>query len=404
MYKKTENLGKNSEAIQLQNRLLVLRLLKDYKELSRVKLAELTGLKQATITNIINSLLEKGFVLETGFMEGENKRRVKRIILNEEKLRVAVGRITDKYYAVGVYDIYGNCIDVEKTFWDAKDDFVKRELDIKESFLRFMTDKKIQEEVVGVGVVTQGNVMQTIEQNEEMAQIGVENYLQDFFTKELGTKVYVSNASNMSGYYEWQNLKSRFISVRTLLCLMIGYSVDCSVLFEGKVVSSFDGKNSHFGHVSIDYNGPMCECGNRGCIKNYISVDAIKKRCVELIEVYPASILRADSDIRDIIFAYYEADPLAVKLMDEVAEMLGVILANLINQFNPDKIIIGDELPNSIQFLELVKSYTKKRVLPKRYQRVEIDMFKEERKTSHDVSLKGMAQFVINESLNSMKL
>ena len=404
MYEKKENLGKNSEAIQMQNRVLVMKLLRDYQGLSRVKLAELTGLKQATITNIINSLLEKEYVLETGLMKGDNKRRVKRIVLNEEKFRVIVGRITDKYYAVGMYDIVGNCINVEKTFWNNSDDFETRALEVKETFWRYMTNKKISEEVVGVGLVAQGNVVQAVEHNSGFAKQGFEKYLHEFFSKELGTQVYVGNASNMSAYYEWQNLKSNFAEVQTLLCLMVGDSVDCSVLFEGKVVTNNNGRNAHFGHVSIDYNGPLCECGNRGCIKNYISVDAIKKRCMELAEIYPMSKISARSEIRDIIFAYYESDVLAVKLMDEVAEKLSVILANLINQFSPDKIIIGDELPNNSEFLKLVKSYTKKRVLPKRYDKVVIDVFKEERKTSQDVSLKGMAQFVINEKLSSMPL
>ena len=65
MVKKVNTQGKNNEVIQHQNRLLVLRLIRERRVISRVELAELTGLKQATITNIINELIKNDYVLET---------------------------------------------------------------------------------------------------------------------------------------------------------------------------------------------------------------------------------------------------------------------------------------------------------------------------------------------------
>ena len=111
-----------------------------------------------------------------------------------------------------------------------------------------------------------------------------------------------------------------------------------------------------------------------------------------------------DWNIRDIVQAYYDQEKTAVMLYEEVAEKLGVIFANLINQFHPEELIFGDEIPNNDTFLELVKSYTKKRLPKHRYERTNLMVFREKRKTENDVGMRGMCLFVINEKLKDMKL
>ena len=115
------NEGKNSEVIQRQNRLLVLRIIREKKVISRVDLAKITGLKQATITNIANELIDSEYIVEAGLIEGKNGRRVNGLKMNLDKMRILVIRATSHYYAVGAYDIEGNCIQIEKIFWNVNE-------------------------------------------------------------------------------------------------------------------------------------------------------------------------------------------------------------------------------------------------------------------------------------------
>lgn len=396
--------GKNSEVIQQQNRLLVLRLIRKNTILSRVRIAELTGLKQATITNIINELLEMNYVKEAGLIKGSNGRRVKGIILNLDKMRILVARITNHYYAVGVYDLNGNCIKVEKHLWDQTHDFKHKMEDMKVNLLDYMSQDENIKKYIGAGIVIQES---SIGLNNEFLpddSNSLERYLEDYFTKALGIDIFINNVADMSAYFEWNSLSVEKEKVKILVCLIVGYSIDCAIIVDGEVIQGKNGRLGHFGHVSIDINGPFCECGNRGCIKNYISIDAIKARCEQLRELYPHSHLNKDSDIREFINAYYQKDLLARHLYEEMAYKLGVVLVNLINQFCPDEIIIGDEIPNNDEFIELIRENVRQRLPLKRFERTEICVFKQERKTKMDPGMRGMCLYVINQKLQNMKL
>lgn len=404
MLKKTNYQGKNSEIIQQQNRLLVLRLIREKKVVSRVGLSELTGLKQATITNIINELMEREYVEETGLIEGTNGRRVKGIALNSEKVRVLVSRITSDYYAVGIYDLQGTCIKVAKKFWEQGEGFLRKLEFIRDDLREYMSLYGENKQVIGTGIAIEGSVTSMDPEFKEWQDRDMETYLSQYFSEELGMAVFVENMSNMSAFFEWNRQISNGVELQTLVCLSIGYAVDCTVVFDGRFLKGRNGKAGHFGHVSIDMNGPLCECGNRGCIRNYISVGALKKRYAELLKSDAPEKAEQDWNIRDIVQAYYDQEKTAVMLYEEVAEKLGVIFANLINQFHPEELIFGDEIPNNDTFLELVKSYTKKRLPKHRYERTNLMVFREKRKTENDVGMRGMCLFVINEKLKDMKL
>ena len=155
---KARDQGKNSEVIRQQNRLSVLRVVRDKRIISRVDIAHITGLKQATITNIINELKERDYVKEAGLIEGNNGRRVKGIMLNDEKMRILVSRITSDYYAIGIYDLYGVCIKVEKHFWEKEENFLEKLDSIKEDMKRYAGIYGREKQIIGIGIVIDGSI------------------------------------------------------------------------------------------------------------------------------------------------------------------------------------------------------------------------------------------------------
>lgn len=98
-------IGKNSFDIQESNRVSVLRILSKEDVLTRADLSRMTGLKQATITNIINDLLSSGVVSETGTLKGNLGRRSIGIRLNAENFNVVGIKIARRSYSVGIFNI-----------------------------------------------------------------------------------------------------------------------------------------------------------------------------------------------------------------------------------------------------------------------------------------------------------
>lgn len=396
--------GKNSEVIRQQNRLSVLRVVREKRVISRVDIAHITGLKQATITNIVNELREKDYVKDAGMIQGNRGRRVKGLMLNDEKLRILVSRITSEYYAVGIYDLYGICIKVEKHFWEKDENFLRRLDAVRQVLEHYIDVYGNGKEILGAGIVIDGSISNMDQRFSSYQKGNIESFLEQYFNVQIKIPVYVENMSNMSAFFEWNRLTLNRSDIHTLVCLSISYSIDCAIIFNGKFLKGKNGKIGHFGHVSIDMNGPVCDCGNRGCIKNYISVDAVKKQCMSLKKKYPDMPLDESCNIRDIIRAYNQGEAYAEELYEDVAEKLSVVLVNLINLFNPEKIIFGDEIPNSEKFLEMTKRYIRTKLPERRYQRVTVDVFREERKTEKDVGMRGMCLFVTNEQLKKMEL
>ncbi len=138
----------------------------------------------------------------------------------------------------------------------------------------------------------------------------------------------------------------------------------------------FDGKIAPFpmevGHMSINYQGKFCNCGNTGCLEIYASARAIKDNLIERIEsgeesyikkLYEGNIYRTTSE--DIYKSAMEGDHLCRIVLKEAGRALGVGIANLMNIFCPEKIILTGGLSNAINiYLETSIQEAKKRAMP----------------------------------------
>ncbi len=99
--------GINLEDVQELNRALVIRLLRKERICSRADIAKQSGLKQSTITRIINDFIGWNLVTERGIINGEKGRRSIGISLNTELFKVVAVRLARKYFSVGIYDLWG---------------------------------------------------------------------------------------------------------------------------------------------------------------------------------------------------------------------------------------------------------------------------------------------------------
>ncbi|MDX9915509.1 MAG: ROK family transcriptional regulator, partial [Sphaerochaeta sp.] len=99
--------GANQDDMQQMNRVLVLSLLRKSSITTRAELAKSTGLKRATITNIISDFIQSGIVKETGFIEGEKGRRSIGISLNGEQNKIIAIRLARIYFSIALFDITG---------------------------------------------------------------------------------------------------------------------------------------------------------------------------------------------------------------------------------------------------------------------------------------------------------
>jgi len=164
--------------------------------------------------------------------------------------------------------------------------------------------------------------------------------------KRHSVPVKVDNDANAAALAETRWGSAR--GYRNAFYATIGTGIGTGIVFDGKIYHGRTGSAGEGGHVSIDYQGPICRCGKPGCIEILASGTAIAQRArQELAAGARSSMLElAGGDLAAVTGeivgkASESGDPLAAKILRETAEMLALWLSNIIDLFDPEVIVIG---------------------------------------------------------------
>jgi glucokinase len=131
--------------------------------------------------------------------------------------------------------------------------------------------------------------------------------------------------------------------VRHLVYLTISTGVGGGLILDGRVYRGAAGNAGELGHLTVDYLGRLCGCGRRGCLEAYASGPQIAARAREGIAKGRDSMLAALAEVtaRDVAEAARTGDPLASEVWNETMGMLGSAVANILDVFNPELVVLG---------------------------------------------------------------
>lgn len=132
----------------------------------------------------------------------------------------------------------------------------------------------------------------------------------------------------------------------SFVCLALGTGVGGAIVESGRLLRGAFGGAGELGHVSVDFNGPRCSCGNCGCIELYASGTGIARLGKEFIAAKDG-ITAWEPHSRDIVQAWLQGDADASRVMDTVLRALGTAVAGLIHACNPQAVIIGGGVSES---------------------------------------------------------
>lgn len=175
--------------------------------------------------------------------------------------------------------------------------------------------------------------------------------LRDIIQERLGRKTFVINDANAAALGEFYFGAAR--GTRNFIYITLSTGIGGGIVIDGKIFSGTIGTAGEVGHMTIDDKGPICNCGNRGCWETLASGTALAREAKHWIkEGVGTSILEyAEGDIEKVTAqvihsAAKQGDSLAEELITRTGYYVGVGLANLINIFNPELIVIGGGLSN----------------------------------------------------------
>lgn len=181
----------------------------------------------------------------------------------------------------------------------------------------------------------------------------------------LQIPVFVDNDANVMAFGE-----ARFGAGQgsdQVVCITLGTGIGGGVIIDGKLFRGSMYAGAELGHMSICYNGHPCRCGGVGCWERYASATAMIEHYAQLNPDDPVS------DTRTIFERYHASEPAAQQVVETEIRMVAVGIANLINIFNPRKIIIGGGVSEAGDwFVERIAGAARERAMEPALENLEI--------------------------------
>lgn len=274
------------------------------------------------------------------------------------------------FIKAGLVDDKGNII--KKNQFSTKGEEGKREIVLSqiEKAIDFCLEGENKEEIKGIGIGTPGVV-----DNEgivyEAPNLPDWNNLplKDIFEKKYALKTVVENDVNTIAWGEYLFGAGR--GSKTMICITLGTGLGGGIVKDGKLLRGGKYSAVEIGHITIDYRGPRCKCGNYGCIERFVGRDYIVERAVNAIkDGKETKILElADGKVENITpkiisDAYKQGDQIAKEIWVDVGVCLGAMFTSLVNLLNPDIIVIGGGISQAGNILfDTIKKTIKERAM-----------------------------------------
>ncbi len=271
------------------------------------------------------------------------------------------------------------CIDVGGTFIKAGNVVngkVRHEIKIETGEPGMLTRTLLQiivelgGEAVGIGMAGLVDADGTISSPPNFP--GIESLpLKEILQEELNIPVFVDNDANMAALGEHRYGAGR--GIKNLIMLTLGTGVGGGIIINDKIYHG-RGYAGEVGHITIDPNGPLCLCGNYGCLESYIGADRITERAREYVRMGVETRLRsyAGKITPEIIEdEAYKGDHVAMDIVAEMAKFLGIAISNYCAILDPERVIIGGGLS---KMGDILLSGVKREVARRLYSRKDIDI------------------------------
>ena len=210
--------------------------------------------------------------------------------------------------------------------------------------------KATKKEVVAIGICCPGplDTNKGVVLNPPNLPGWLEVPLKDDFYREFQIPVILENDANAAALGEY--LYGSGKGARNFMYITISTGIGGGVVIDGKLFKGANGNAVEIGHTTINFQGPLCGCGNKGCWEAYASGRAMARFAREAIIKGIKTMIKdlaADKDhikAEHVFAAAKQGDKFAQELVAMEGYYLGVGLANMVNSFNPDCIAIGGGL------------------------------------------------------------
>ncbi|MEH7415867.1 ROK family protein [Neobacillus drentensis] len=380
-----------NESKMHSQKVILSTIIKHYP-ISRAKLSELTNLNKATVSLQTNTLIEKHLVSEIGEGVSNGGRKPILLIFNKNAGYSIGVELAANYVQTILIDLEGN------TLFSDYFEFANESMEALQSTLvdriRLVRDRVPESPygIIGIGVGVHGfvneNQMAVYTPHSDWDKVNIKRLLKEHFN----VPVFMDNEANAGAFGE--KLYGAINNSDNSIYISVGTGIGLAIMFNNQLYRGSDGVSGEMGHMTIEFNGKKCRCGNQGCWEQYASERAFFTNFSRIKNGRELTLEKANKMIQ-------ENDGDILMEIEKFGYYFGVGLTNLINTFNPDTIVLRSNLieANPI-ILKSIKKAVSNRI--SRYIPLKSEIFISQ--LSRNAAVLGAASFMIKKFLEDSKM
>jgi glucokinase-like ROK family protein len=316
------------------------------KGLSRTDLAEEMGLTKAAVTLIVNDLITHGIIIETESRTTSSGRPPVVLEINPDYGLVAAIDMGAMHLSAALADFSARILEEVELPFRIADGPEKCLAEADRVLLELLARRNLTPaDLSGIGIGVPGPVI--AEQGTVMAppiMPGWDRFpIRVTLEEKWKTSVTLNNDAELGALGEWAYGAGR--GERNLAFIKVGSGIGAGLIINRQIYGGTTGSAGEIGHLTVDENGPLCACGNHGCLEAFAGGHAIASQACSLVASGKRTLL-SEKDIDslsalDVAEAARRGDLPSQEIIKHSGRYIGIAIAGLINLFNPSTVIIG---------------------------------------------------------------
>lgn len=333
----------NRDLMRAINRFSILHAIRNVGSISRVDISRTTGLSRATVTSIAAELLTEGMLLEQNSGKSVGGRRPVPLTLNPQGAYTVGVHLSVDQICVVLMDLQAMIINSHSAPLDIDNLDLESVIEnvIQAVFACLWDADFSKKQISGIGVAIPGLIE---------SRTGFIHYIPNYqwqnvnfaelLREQMGIPTYVENSANTQVIFEqWFGIGR---GVDNFILITTENGIGMGMVVNGRIFRGFRGIAGEFGHTIVEENGPLCRCGEHGCLEAICGNNAIIRDAREAAiqgKWQPEQI--ESITIGEILAAAQQGNSTLQDIYCRVGRTLGIGISNLQKLFDPEKIIIS---------------------------------------------------------------
>jgi len=368
---------------QLNKAAILRAVLANVEGISRAGAARITSLSRATVSAIVEELIEARILREVGLAASHGGRPPTLLQLNPDSGRAVGVDIGATHLSAVVANLRGRTLAEAEIAFD-----IRRGPEVGLEQVKSLVEETVTAanctlaEVTGVGVGVPGPVIMT---QGKVSSPPIMPGWDEFPIRERleawwGRPTSLDNDANLGALGEWAYGGGQGES--NLVYIKVGTGIGCGILIDGKIYHGVLGTAGEIGHLTTSQDGPPCKCGNYGCLEAMAGGEAIAQRAQLAVKAGQRTSLAEVSGqrpitARDVTEAAQAGDVVARQLLNDAGWHIGSALASVINFLNPGLVLVGGGVTGAGDFiLSPISEAVEQRCLRASFQATRIELAK----------------------------